>query len=160
MFLAAMLAQPNMTHATVDHLIYSVTYLVQQLVNQLEAKTSRLLQICGIDLKSQQCADLFDCFSFTGNPFTGLESRYRRGQYFVKELGQVQPSTVVLDTRYDTITDDRSGAAKQVVVRSTFQYISIKETLGIVLSSKTVMREVTDAMDADTASINRKGVHA
>ena len=89
MFLAAMLAQPNIAHTTVDRLIYSVTDLVQQLVNQLEAKTRRLLQICGIDLKSQQCADLFDCFSFTGNPFTGLESRYRRGQYFVKELGLV-----------------------------------------------------------------------
>lgn len=63
------------------------------------------------------------------NPFTNLNTEWKRNKYFNLKWGVVDPVEVTLGVRYDSRRNQKSGTYDQVPVKDTFVYVPILETL-------------------------------
>lgn len=153
--ITALLSQPNLTHSTIERVIHQSSSLVDSIVSNLECKTKQFVKQLGVDQNSSAYRELFAAFGEAKKPFSGLESRYQQEQYFENELGLNKPRSVVLGNRFDVLTDKETGLVKQVLVQDTFQYVSVKKTLGTVLSNPVILAEV-NATSPSTDGVKRR----
>lgn len=142
LFITALLSQPNVTYATVHRVVEQSSSLIDDIVTSLEHKTVDFLQTLDVDPCSPAYQALIASFHETKKPFSTLQSRYQQEQYFQEELGLIKPRTVVLGNRFDTRVDKSTGLSRQVLVQDTFQYVSLKETLGVVLNNPKVVADM------------------
>lgn len=69
------------------------------------------------------------------NPFTLLNSEAKRKRIFTEKWGTVEPSEIILGTRFDSRRNKTTGTFDQVVVTDKFAYIPILETLKAILQN-------------------------
>jgi len=67
------------------------------------------------------------------NPFTLLNSEAKRKKLCMEKWGIIEPSEIVLGTRFDRRRNKTTGTFDQVVVTDKFAYIPILETLKAIL---------------------------
>lgn len=153
--ITALLSQPNLTYSTIERIIQQSSNLVDSLVSKLEFQTKQFLENECVDTNSSAYRELFATFDEAKKPFANLESRYLQEQYFVNELGLNKPTPILLGNRFDVVTDKDTGLGKPVLVQDTFQYVSVKKTLGTVLSNPVILAEV-NATSPSTDGVKRR----
>ncbi|KAG7463388.1 hypothetical protein MATL_G00176040 [Megalops atlanticus] len=87
----------------------------------------------------------FDSFQ---NPFSCLNSDYKRAKYFSEKWGIIEPVEIVLGIRYDTRRNRKTGTYCQVPVNDMFVYIPILETLKFIFRNP----EICEKIKAGTSS--------
>lgn len=65
-----------------------------------------------------------------------FKTKYKRRKNFTHSSTYVKPKEISLGTRWDTKYCRKSKKYRKVLVKNTFQYISIKETLMVLLSNE------------------------
>ncbi|XP_051947286.1 uncharacterized protein LOC127618717 [Xyrauchen texanus] len=70
-----------------------------------------------------------ESFEKLENPFTNLNTEWKRNKYFKEKWGVVEPVEITLGMRYDSRLNQKSGTYDQVPVKDTFIYVPILETL-------------------------------
>lgn len=118
---------------TINHLVTALEEIVDVYEHAKESLKNCLSSSSTADCKIDQCFENFL------NPFSALNSESKRTQYFTDKWGKVDPVDHVLGTRFATRRNRTTGTYDQVVVRDTFVYIPILETLKSIYKNPNVM---------------------
>lgn len=109
--------------------------LVSSIVGDLEELTSELRSqakhtiISALPTTDPNISMINDSFEKFENPFTNLNTEWKRNKYFNLKWGVVEPIEITLGVRYDNRKNPKSGTYDQVPVKDTFIYVPILETL-------------------------------
>lgn len=128
--------------------------LVSSIVGDLEELTS--------DLRSQakqavlevlpagdpSITSINQCLKNLENPFSSLNTEWKRNKYFSEKWGVVEPVECILGVRYDNRRNPKSGNYEQVPVRDTFIYVPILDTLKFMCKNP----EICDLMKKNLTS--------
>ena len=112
--------------------------LVSSLVGDLEELTSELRSeakqavISALPTPDPNIPVINECFEKFENPFTDLNTEWKRNKYFNQKWGVVEPREMTLGVRYDTRHNQKSGTYDQVPVKDTFIYVPILESLKFI----------------------------
>lgn len=108
--------------------------LVSSLVGDLEELTSELRSeakqaiISALPTTDPNISVINKCFEKFENPFTNLNTEWKRNKYFNLRWGVVEPREITLVLRYDTRRNQKSGTYDQVPVK----YLYICTYFGIL----------------------------
>lgn len=109
--------------------------LVSSLVGDLEELTSELRSeakqaiISALPTTDPNISVINESFENLENPFTHLNTEWKRNKFFNQKWGVVEPREITLGVRYDTRRNQKSGTYDQVPVKDTFIYVPILESL-------------------------------
>lgn len=109
--------------------------LVSSIVGDLEELTSELhsqakhAAIAALPLNDPNISVINESLEEFENPFTHLNTEWKRNQFFNQKWGVVEPIEIQLGVRYDNRRNQRTGTYDQVPVKDTFIYVPILETL-------------------------------
>ncbi|XP_038569888.1 uncharacterized protein LOC119899416 [Micropterus salmoides] len=108
---------------------------MEEMVSEIHSQAQDAALLC---LPSQDNATkrkLEHSFQNLENPFTLLNSEAKRKRLFMEKWGIIEPSEIVLGTRFDSRRNKTTGIFDQVVVTDEFAYIPIFETLKAILQN-------------------------
>lgn len=132
--------------------------LVSSLVGDLEELTSELRSeakqaiLSALPTKDSSISLINECFENFENPFTNLNTEWKRNKYFNLKWGVVEPREITLGVRYDIRRNQKSGTYDQVPVKDTFIYVPILESLKFMFRNPEIcvflQRECSSEPDA------------
>lgn len=109
--------------------------LVSSIVGDLEELTSELCSqakhtaVSALPMNDPNTSRITESFEKLENPFTGLNTEWKRNKYFNLKWGVVEPVEITLGMRYDNRRNPKCGTYDQVPVKDTFIYVPVLETL-------------------------------
>ncbi|RVE61678.1 hypothetical protein OJAV_G00174850 [Oryzias javanicus] len=109
--------------------------LVSSLVGDLEELTSELRSeakkaiISALPTTDPNISAINESFEKLENPFSHLNTEWKRNKFFNLKWGVVEPKEITLGVRYDTRRNQKSGTYDQVPVKDTFIYVPILDSL-------------------------------
>lgn len=127
----AQLKVAGLSQSAINGFVSSMEEVVFEIHSQ--AQDAALLCISSEDTVSKRKIE--ESFTNLENPFTLLNSEVKRQRLFTAKWGIVEPSEIVLGTRFDSRRNKTTGTFDQVVVTDKFSYIPILETLKTILKN-------------------------
>ncbi|XP_014904683.1 uncharacterized protein LOC106957746 isoform X2 [Poecilia latipinna] len=118
-------------------LVSSIVGDLEELTNEihLKAKETAISALPKTDPNISVINDSFEQFE---NPFTNLNTEWKRNKYFNLKWGVVEPVEITLGVRYDSRRNQKSGTYDQVPVKDTFIYVPILETLQFMCRNQNI----------------------
>lgn len=130
----AQLQAAGVSQTTINTFVMSMEEVVQDIQDQVKETALNCLSSQNTDVKSA----IEQSFQEIENPFTLLNSMYKRNSYFTKKWGIVQPVEKVLGVRFDSRKNRTTQLYEQV---DKFAYVPILQTLqSILMHPKTLYR--------------------
>lgn len=120
--------------STVNSVVISMEELVQDI--HQHAKETVIKTVFSDERETEMCKKVVACFQELENPFTILNSEYKRSNFFTSKWETVEPVECVVGSRFDTRRNKKTGTYDQVVVQDTFMYIPILSTLQSIFKSQ------------------------
>lgn len=111
-----------------NSLVSSIVGDLEELTNELRSQAKHFA-ISSLPLSDPNVFVINEKFEKFENPFTNLNTEWKRNKYFNQKWGVVDPVEIILGVRYDSRRNQKSGTYAQVPVRDTFVYLPILETL-------------------------------
>lgn len=106
--------------------------LVSSIVGDLEELTSELRSqakhtvISALPITDPNISVINESFENFENPFTNLNTEWKRNKYFNLKWGVVEPVEITLGVRYDNRRNQKSGTYDQVPVKDTYTCAEIQ----------------------------------
>lgn len=111
-----------------NSLVSSIVGDLEELTSELHSQTKQNV-LSAIPKTDPNVSVLNECFENLENPFTDLNTEWKRNKYFNQKWGVVEPVEITMGIRYDSRRNQKSGTYDQVPVKDTFIYVPILETL-------------------------------
>lgn len=127
----AQLKFAGLSQSAVSGFVSSMEEIVFEIHSQ--AQDAALLCLSSHDIAAKRKIE--SSFQHLENPFTSLNSEAKRKRLFTEKWGTVEPTEIVLGTRFDSRRNKTTGTFDQVVVTDKFSYIPILETLKSILQN-------------------------
>lgn len=87
---------------------------------------------------SETCRKVEACFNELENPFSQLNSEYKRSKFLSSKWETVEPVECVIGSRFDTRLNKKTGTYDQRIVQNIFTYVPILSTLESIFKSEYV----------------------
>ena len=139
-FVASLMSSSSVTQRTVQSVIEHTSALVSDIVRDITSDVVATLRRANV-LNEVDMASLQNRLQQHVNPFEPVNTQHKRTTFFRKHYGLVEARSVFLGNRYDQSLDAATGSMRQVVKRSTFQYVPILQLLELLLSDSSIYRE-------------------
>lgn len=136
--------------SVVNSVVISMEEIVQDI--QQHAKETVVKHVFSDERKSETCKKVEACFDGLENPFTILNSEYKRSKFLSTKWETVEPVEYVIGSRFDTRQNKETGTYDQVVVQDKFMYVPILSTLEAIFKSKYVV-EMLKKSDTDDSRL-------
>ncbi|XP_059417348.1 uncharacterized protein LOC132152611 isoform X1 [Carassius carassius] len=128
----AQLKVAGLSQSAISGFVSSMEEIVFEIHSQ--AKGAALLFLPPHDIATKRKIE--NSIEHLENPFTFLNSEAKRKRLFTEKWGTVEPTEIVLGTRFDSRRNKTTGTFDQVVVTDKFAYIPILETLKAILQNR------------------------
>lgn len=125
----AQLQVAGVSQSVVNNLVLSMEEIIMEVQNQTKDATLKCLSSHKTDVK----AKIEQTFKTLENPFTALNTEFKRNAYFEQKWKTVEPVEKVLGVRFENRRNRSTGTYDQVVVTDKFTYVPIIETLKSIL---------------------------
>lgn len=89
--------------------------------------------------ETETCRKVKACFYELENPFTQLNSEYKRSKFLSSKWETVEPVEYVIGSRFDTKLNKKTETYDQRIVQDKFMYVPILSTLESIFKSKYVV---------------------
>lgn len=100
------------------------------------AKEKVIKHVCSDERQTEMCKKIEACFDELENPFTVLNSEYKRSKFLTDKWETVEPVECVIGSRFDTRLNKKTGTYDQKVVQDKFMYVPILSTLQSIFKSQ------------------------
>ncbi|XP_045065672.1 uncharacterized protein LOC123482381 [Coregonus clupeaformis] len=120
--------------STVNTVVISMEEIVQDI--HQHAKETVIKHVFSNERETEMCKKVEACFEGLENPFTVLNSEYKRSKFMTAKWEIVEPVECVIGSRFDTRRNKKTGTYDQVVVQDKFMYIPILSTLQSIFKSQ------------------------
>ncbi|XP_045079821.1 uncharacterized protein LOC121578283 isoform X2 [Coregonus clupeaformis] len=120
--------------STVNTVVISMEEIVQDI--HQHAKETVIKHVFSNGRETEMCKKVEACFEGLENPFTVLNSEYKRSKFMTAKWEIVEPVECVIGSRFDTRRNKKTGTYDQVVVQDKFMYIPILSTLQSIFKSQ------------------------
>lgn len=137
-----LLSDTNITYASLQRVVSGTSTLLKEVVGHLHSVTKVFLENYDPERGAEGSGALMSEFESCKEIFSELSTRYKQEKYISHHFKVIKPKPVLLGHRFESLVDSQTGQTNQVAVRETFQYVSILETLEMLLRSKFVQYEV------------------
>lgn len=136
--------------SVVNSVVISMEEIVQDI--QQHAKETVVQHVFSDERESETCKKVEACFDGLENPFTILNSEYKRSKFLSSKWEAVEPVECVIGSRFDTRRNKETGTYDQIVVQDKFMYVPILSTLESIFKSKYVA-EMLKKSDTDDSRL-------
>lgn len=93
-------------------------------------------------MNSVESCELLGKINSVGSLFADVKSRYKQEKLIEEHFPVCHATSLLLGHRYDTIVDSTTGQSNVNIVRETFQYVPILDTIKMILSNPLLRSEV------------------
>ncbi|KAG7479867.1 hypothetical protein JOB18_037077 [Solea senegalensis] len=111
-------------------------------------KKTVIKHVFGDERETEMCKKVEACFEELQNPFTVLNSKYKRSKFLSGKWETVEPIEFVIGSRFDTRRNKKTGTYEQTVVQDKFMYVPILSTLESIFKIQYVA-EMLKSSDTD-----------
>lgn len=111
-----------------NSLVSSIVGDLEELTDELNSQAKHNI-LSALPTNDPYKTVINESFEKLENPFTNLNTEWKRNKYFKEKWGVVEPNEITLGVRYDNKLNKKSGTYDQVPVNDTFIYVPILETL-------------------------------
>lgn len=134
--------------SVVNSVVNSMEEIVQDI--QQHAKETVIKHVFSNERETEMCKKVEACFDELENPFSVLNSEYKRSKYLSDKWETVEPVECVIGSRFDTRRNKKTGTYDQAVVQDKFMYVPILSTLESIFKSQHVgeMLKKSDTCDS------------
>lgn len=134
--------------SVVNPVVNSMEEIVQDI--QQHAKETVIKHVFSNERETEMCKKVEACFDELENPFSVLNSEYKRSKYLSDKWETVEPVECVIGSRFDTRRNKKTGTYDQAVVQDKFMYVPILSTLESIFKSQHVgeMLKKSDTCDS------------
>lgn len=136
--------------SVVNSVVISMEEIVQDI--QEHAKETVVKHVFSDERETETCKKVEACFDELENPFTILNSEYKRSKFLSSKWETVEPVECVIASRFDTRRNKKTGTYDQIVVQDKFMYVPILSTLESIFKSKYV-EEMLKNSDTDDSRL-------
>lgn len=137
--------------STLNSVVISMEVIVQDI--HQHAKETVIKHVFSNERETEICKKVEACFEGLENPFTILNSEYKRSKFMTDKWEIVEPVECVIGSRFDTRRNKKTGTYDQVVVQDKYMYIPILSTLQSIFKSQYVaemlQRFMAQTLDRD-----------
>lgn len=119
-------------------LVNSVVISMEEIVKDIQhhAKETVIKNVFSSERDTVMCKKVEACFEELENPFTILNSEYKRSKFLSSKWETVKPIECVIGSRFDTRRNKKMGTYDQAVVQDKFMYVPILSTLESIFKSQ------------------------
>ncbi|KAF7206913.1 putative LOC107373498-like protein, partial [Nothobranchius furzeri] len=119
-------------------IVNSVVGSMEEIVKDVQqhAKETVIRHVFNDERETEVCKKVEACFDDLDNPFSILNSEYKRSKFLSEKREIVEPLEYVIGSRFDTRRNKSTGTYDQIVVKDKFMYIPILSTLQSVFNSQ------------------------
>lgn len=110
-----------------NSLVSSIVGDLEELTGQLHSEAKHCV-LSALPTSDPSVPVINTCFEKLQNPFTNLNTEWKRNKYFKQKWGVLEPVEITLGVRYDNRLNWKTGTYDQVPVKDTFIYVPILET--------------------------------
>lgn len=130
-----------------NSLVTSIVGDLEELTDELHSQAKHNM-LSSLPTSDPYTSVINESFEKLENPFTNLNTEWKRNKYFKEKWGVVEPVEITLGVRYDSRLNQQSGTYDQVPVKDTFIYVPILETLKFMCRNS----EICDLLKKDCRS--------
>lgn len=134
--------------STLNSVVISMEEIVQDI--HQHAKETVIKDVFSNERETEMCKKVEACFEGLENPFTILNSEYKRSKFMTDKWEIVEPVECVIGSRFDTRRNKKTGTYDQVVVQDKFMYIPILSTLQSIFKSQYVAEMLQSSATSDS----------
>lgn len=121
----------GVSQSVVNSVVNSMEEIVQDI--QQHAKETVIKHVFSNERETEMCKKVEACFEELENPFTVLNSEYKRSKFVSDKWETVEPVECVFGSRFDTRRNKKTEIYDQTVVQDKFMYVPILSTLESIL---------------------------
>lgn len=132
--------------SVVNSVVISMEEIVQDI--HQHAKETVVKNVFSNKGETETCRKVKACFDELENPFTQLNSEYKRSKFLSSKWETVEPVEYIIGSRFDTKLNKKTGTYDQRIVQDKFMYVPILSTLESIFKSKYVV-EMLKNSDTD-----------
>ena len=129
-------ASSSVTMTSVMQMIRGSKVMFESAFSSVRHQMFDVMTKHGVNTNSDDAQRLCDQMIMFENPFSGLETPHQQMKFMTSNMNIVMPEERTLGFRYDQVMDRQTGITVQKVVTETYQYISVKGVLALVLNNE------------------------